>query len=142
MNKVIRDRESERGSAGTKFAITMVIIVLVANAGYNYVPVAYEAESVKSEMSTAVLQGLAMPGKMNPVENVKARIKRAFNVNNVPPEAFLDVRQTGNGITARVAYTKEIGILPFGIYKYNFVFDHTATPSGYLLEQSNDVATK
>ena len=142
MNKVIRDRESERGSAGTKFAITMVIILLVANAGYNYVPVAYEAESVKSEMSTAVLQGLAMPGKLSPVDNVKARIQRAFAINHVPANALLDVRQNGNAVTARVAYTKEVGILPFGIYNYTYVFDHTATPTGFLLEQSKDISTK
>ena len=142
MNKVIRDRESERGSGGSKFAITMVIILLVANAGYNYVPVAYEAESVKSEMSTAVLQGLAMPGKLSPVDNVKARIQRAFAINHVPANALLDVRQNGNAVTARVAYTKEVGILPFGIYKYTYVFDHTATPTGFLLEQSKDVSSK
>ncbi len=54
MKEQIKGRQSERGSAGTKFAITMVIILLVANAGYNYVPTAYDAESLKSEMSTAV----------------------------------------------------------------------------------------
>ena len=135
MNEKIRVRESERGSAGTKFAITLFVILLVANAGYNYVPVAYEAESVKSEMSTAVLQGLATPGKLSPIDNVKARIQRAFTVNHVPENAILDVKQAGNAVTARVAYTKEIGILPFGIYNYIYVFDHTATPSGFLLEQ-------
>lgn len=138
MKEKTRDRDSERGSAGTKFAITMVIILLVANAGYNYVPVAYEAESVKSEMSTAVLQGLAMPGKLSPVENVKARIQRALTVNHVPQNAILDVKVAGNSVTARVAYSKQIGILPFGIYNYIYVFDHTATPSGFLLEQTNE----
>lgn len=136
MNEKIRDRESERGSAGTKFAITMVIILLVANAGYNYVPIAYEAESVKSEMSTAVLQGLATPGKLSPVDNVKARIQRALIVNHVPENALLDVKQVGNSVTARVAYSREVGILPFGLYNYIYVFDHTATPSGFLLDQS------
>ncbi len=141
MNK-IKDRESERGSAGTKFAITMVVILLVANAGYNYVPVAYEAETVKSEMSTAVLQGLATPGKLSPVDNVKARIQRAFTVNHVPENALLEVKMAGSAVTARVAYTKEIGLLPFGIYNYVYVFDHTATPSGFLLEQSKPANTK
>jgi len=140
MNEKIRDRESERGSAGTKFAITMVIILLVANAGYNYVPIAYEAESVKSEMSTAVLQGLATPGKLSPVDNVKARIQRALIVNHVPENAILDVKQAGAAVTARVAYSKEVGILPFGIYNYIFVFDHTATPSGFLLEATKTEA--
>ena len=136
MNEQIRDRESERGSAGTKFVITMVIILLVANAGYNYVPIAYEAESVKTEMQTAVLQGLATPGKLSPVENVKTRILRAFTLNHVPENALLDVKQNGPSVTARVAYTKEVGLLPFGIYNYVYVFDHTATPSGFLLDST------
>ena len=135
MNNSTKDRESERGSAGVKFAITLAVIFLVANAGYNYVPVAYEAESVQTEMQTAVLQGLALPGKLNPVENVKARIQRAFVQNGVPNDAFLDVKQTGNSITARVTYIKQVNILPFGIYKYAYQFDHTATPSGFLLKQ-------
>ena len=134
MNEKIRDREAERGSAGTKFAITLVIILLVANAGYNYVPIAYEGETVKGEMSTAVLQGLATAGKLSPVDNVKARIQRAFTVNHVPANAILDVKQAGNAVTARVAYSKEIAILPFGIYNYIYVFDHTASPSGFLLQ--------
>ncbi|MEO6656188.1 MAG: hypothetical protein ABIO36_08920 [Pyrinomonadaceae bacterium] len=135
MKSYAKNRESERGSAGVKFTITLAVIFLVANAGYNYVPVAYEAESVKTEMQTAVLQGLALPGKLNPVDNVKARIQRAFVQNSVPNDAFLDVKQTGNSITAHVSYLKQVNILPFGIYKYAYQFDHTATPSGFLLKQ-------
>ena len=136
MNENIRKREAERGSAGVKFAITLVIILLVANAGYNYVPVAYEAESVKSEMETAILQGMAMPGKVSPVDNVKSRIQKALAANHVPANAVLDVKQAGpNSVTARVAYHKEIPILPFGIYKYNYQFNHTATPTGFLLKE-------
>lgn len=138
MNEQLKNRESERGSAGVKFAITLAIILLVANAGYNYVPVAYEAESVKTDMQTAVLQGLATVGKLSPVDNVKARIQRSFSVNHVPENALLDVKMAGASITARVAYTKEVGLLPFGIYNYKYVFDHTATPSGFLLEQQKE----
>lgn len=142
MNKLSKNRESERGSAGTKFAITLVIILLVANAGYNYVPVAYEAETVKADMQTAVLQGLATPGKLSPVDNVKQRIQRSFSINHVPSNAILDVKMAGASITARVAYTKEVGILPFGIFNYSYVFDHTATPSGLLVEQTKETQAK
>jgi hypothetical protein len=125
----------ERGSAGVKFLITITIIFLIGNAGFNYVPVAYDAESLKTEMQTAVLQGLALPGKMNPVDNVKTRIATAVSKNNAPPETFVDVRMKGNVLTAHVAYSKKVDILPFGIYRYDYVFDHTATPSGFLLDQ-------
>lgn len=135
MNNAAKNRESERGSAGAKFIATLVVILLVAHAGYNYVPTAYDAESLKTEMGTAVLQGLALPGKMNPVENVKARIAKAIQANNIPPDALVDVRQAGNVLTARVSYVKQVNILPFGIYKYNYNFDYTATPSGFLTKQ-------
>jgi hypothetical protein len=47
----------------------------------------------------------------------------------------LDVKQVGNGITARVTFQTPVSILPFGMYKYNYAFDYTATPTGYLLKQ-------
>lgn len=130
-----RDRSGERGSAGAKLLIFVVLLVLAGNAGYNYVPVAYDAASMKSEMATAVLQGLAMPGKVNPVDNVRARINQAAQINGLPPDALIDVKQNGNMLTAHVAYTKSVNLLPFGIYKYNYQFDHTATPTGFLLKQ-------
>jgi len=130
-----RDRSGERGSAGTKFMIFIAILALAGNAGYNYIPVAYDAESMKTEMSTAVLQGLALPGKLNPVDNVKARLLKAAQTNGLPPDAVIDVKQNGNALTAHVTYSKPVSILPFGIYKYNYQFDHTATPSGFLLKQ-------
>ena len=135
MNNSSSKRGAERGSVGVKMVAVLLVLFLVAHAGYNYVPVAYEAESVKTEMNTAVLQGMALPGRVNPVDNVKARLQKTFVTNNVPPDAVLDVKQAGNSLTARVAYSKQVNILPFGIYRYNYTFDHTATPTGFLLKQ-------
>ena len=135
MDKQVKNRESERGSAGVKFVIAITFIILVANAGLNYVPVAYDAESLKSDMGTAILQGLAMPGKLNPVDNIKGRIQKSIVANNIPATATVDVKQVGTSITARVVYSKDVNILPFGIYKYVYRFDHTATPTGFLMKQ-------
>ncbi|MFN2501002.1 MAG: hypothetical protein ABR530_03200 [Pyrinomonadaceae bacterium] len=135
MKNISTNRESERGSAGVKFAIVLGVIVLIFHAGYQYLPVAYGAESFKTEMQTAVLQGLALPGKLSPVDNVKTRITRAAVQNDIPSDALIDVKQSGNVLTAHVAYTKSVNILPFGIYKYRYEFDHTATPTGFLLKQ-------
>jgi len=137
MKKLSRNRNSERGSAGTKFMLALVVLGLVAHAGYNYIPVAYEAESMRSEMSTAVLQGLAMPGKVNPVDNVKGRIQKAMAANALPANATLAVTQNGALINARVAYVRDVSILPFGIYTYHYTFDHTATPTGILAKQAS-----
>lgn len=135
MNNSAKNCSSERGSAGVKFMIVLTVIMLAAHAGYNYVPVAYDAESLKSDMETAVLQGLALPGKLNPIDNVKARIQQSIQRNNIPANALIDVKHGGNAITAHVVYTQEVSILPFGIYRYAYRFDHTATPTGFLLKQ-------
>jgi hypothetical protein len=86
-------------------------------------------------MQTAVVQGMALPGKMNPVDNVKVRIQKAMAVNDIPADALLDVKQNGNALTARVVYAKQINLLPFGMYRYTYQFDSTVTPTGFLLKQ-------
>lgn len=136
MNNSIKDRSGERGSAGVKLFACLVVIGLVAHAAFNYIPVAYSAESVKSDMSTAVLQGLALPGKMSPTDNVRTRIEQSALRNDLPTDVFIDVKQKGTSLTARVVYDKTVNILPFGIYTYKYHFDHTATPAGFLLEQA------
>ena len=135
MKNLSIDRKSERGSAGSRFIIFLVIMGLIAHAGYNFVPVQYQAESMRSEMNTAVLQGIAMPGKMNPLDNVKARIMKAAQSNEIPADAVIVVSQQGQAINAHVQYERSVNILPFGLYKYQYKFDQTATPTGFLLKQ-------
>src|SRR3954469_17634780 len=109
-------RNSERGSAGTKFLGLLALVFLVGHAGFNYVPVAYNAESMKSDMSTAVLQGLAVPGKLDPVDNVRQRVVRAAQTNDLPADTIIDVKQNGAVITAHVSYNKRVSLLPFGAF--------------------------
>lgn len=135
MNSVATARASERGGAGVKFLIVFVFLILAANAGYNYVPIAYAGESFKQEMDTAVVNGLATPGR-NPVDVVKIRLQRAAHDNNLPPDALIDVKFAANTIQAHAVYTKPVQILPFGMYTYNYQFDYTAVPVGYLLKDT------
>jgi hypothetical protein len=130
-------RHTESGNAAVKFIFVLVLIGLVAHAGYNYVPVAYNAESLKTDMQQAVVQGLALPGKLDPVENVRNRIQASAQKNGCPPDTTIDVKMKGNVISARVAYTKEVNLLPFGLFKYKYSFDHTATPTGFLVDSLN-----
>jgi hypothetical protein len=129
-------RASERGSAAVKFLIFFVLLVLVGNAGYNFVPVAYAAENFKQEMQTAVINGLALPGRVSPIEVVKANIQRAARDNDLPDDAVIEVKQVGNTIQAHAIYSKRVSILPFGIYTYTYQFDHTAVPTGFLIKES------
>ncbi len=112
----------------------MLVLFLLAHAGYNYIPVAYDGESFKQEMQTAVVQGLALPNGGKPIETTKARILRAAAQSNVPADAFIEVKQVKTVVQARVAYSKQVEILPFGLYTYDYEFDNTATPTGFLLK--------
>lgn len=135
MKKQVKNRKSETGGAGVKFLAVLTVLFLIAHAAYNYIPVGYEAESLKQEMQTAVVQSVAMPGVAMPLtEAIKIKIKKAVANNNIPADALIEVKPVNNVVQARVAYTKKINILPFGIYKYNYQFDHTATPTGFLFK--------
>ena len=129
------DRNSERGSAAVKFLVIFVFLVLVANAGYNYIPVAYSGANFRQEMDTAVVKGLAASGQMRPLDVVTASVKRAAAENQIPPEVFIEVKPIQGVVQARAVYTREVPILPFGIYNYQYNFDYTAAPVGYLLKQ-------
>ena len=129
-----RDRSSERGSAGVKFLAIALFLVLFANAGYNYIPVAYEGANLRQEMDTAVVKGLAASGQMKPLEVVRASIEKAVRENNVPPDALVEIKPAGTVVQAHIVYSKQVSMLPFGIYKYKYDFNYLATPSGYLLK--------
>ena len=135
MKNLENNRTSERGGAGVKFLLIGLVLVLCANAGYNYIPIAYQGANLRQEMDTAVVKGLATSGQLKPMDVVKASIQKAIQDNNVPSDAIVEIKPAGNVIQAHVAYTKPISMLPFGIYKYKYDFNYVATPSGYLLKE-------
>jgi len=129
-------RHSERGGAGVKLLAVAVVLILLANAGYHFIPVAYNAESFKQEMSTAVVQALALPSSYGKTSDVvKKKIVSAAETHDVPIDFQLDISEQNKTITAHVHYVKEIPVLPFGIYTYNYEFDYTASPNGFLTDQ-------
>lgn len=125
---------SQGGSASAKFLALLVFIVLLANAGYHYVPVAYNGASFRQEMDTAVVKGLAASGQMKPVDVVAAHVKKAARDYDVPADAIIEIKPGQGHIAAHASYRQPVNILPFGIYKYNYDFDYTAIPTGYLLK--------
>ncbi len=128
-------RRSELGGARVNLLIAAVAIFLISNAGYQYIPVAYQSENFRQDMQTAVVQGVSMPSTYGkPIEVIKGKISNAANLNELPPDVFIDVKEKNNVMTARVYYTRQIPLVPFGIYNYEFVFDNTVTPGGFLSE--------
>lgn len=135
MKKLKSDRSSERGSSGVKFLFVLMVIVLAANAGFNYVPVAYQGASFRQEMDTAVVKGLGASGRINPLEAVTASIKKASFDYDIPGDAFVEIKPVNGVVEARVVYSRPVNMLPFGLYKYSYNFDYVARPTGYLLKQ-------
>ena len=135
MKKLNSNRSSERGSAAWKFIFVFLIILLAANAGWNYVPVAYQGASFRQEMDTAVVKGISAAGRVKPIDAVTASIKKASYDYDIPADAWVDIQPVNGVVEAHVIYQREVNMLPFGLYKYTYDFDYHAKPVGYLLKQ-------
>jgi hypothetical protein len=118
---------------GTKLyaLVAIVALFLLGHAAWNYIPVAYQVESFKEQMHNTILQVLASPhGANEPLgEKLKKRMRVVANENSVPGNAVIEVSEAGNGLKARVRFTRQVDLLPFGLYKYQFQFDNTASDS-------------
>lgn len=136
MKEVLNNQNSERGGAGVKLLLAVVVIILIANAGYNYVPVAYQGASFKQEMDGAVLKGTVLPTNKAPLDAVKNKLFQAAKVNEIPDNAIIEVKQAGQTITGRVRYAIYVEMLPFGLYTYTYEFDYTSAPAGFLVKNS------
>lgn len=135
MKEAVEKRSSEHGGAGVKLLVVLLGLVLIGNAGYQWIPVAYAGENFKQDMQTAVVQGFAATGKMTPVDVVKTKIKASAESNDIPADFLMEVKASNNSLSAHVSYVKEVPLLPFGIYNYQYEFNHIATPTGFLTKQ-------
>lgn len=123
----------EYGGAGVKLLLVAVVLILLANAGYNFIPFAYKAESFRQDMQTAVVQAVAMPASYGKATEIaKRRILASAEENSIPADMVLEVKEQNKTVVARAHFVKKIPLLPFGIFNYDFVFDYTAAPSGFL----------
>lgn len=141
MSNFTKKQKTECGSASTKLIMVLLVLFLIAHAGYNYIPVAYEGENFKQEMQTAVVQAVALPGSnLTAADMLKIRLQKAAVNNNLPGNTLIEIKPYNNVIRAHVTYLKQVNMLPFGIYKYNYQFDNTATPTGFLFKDDVKLA--
>jgi hypothetical protein len=134
MNDSQKAYSGEHGGAAVKFLCIGLVLVLAANAGIQYIPIAYNGASFKQEMDTAVVKGLAASGRMKPMDIVTASVEKAAFDYKIPADAFVEIKPESGVVMAHVVYTQQVSILPFGIYNYAYQFDHKAMPTGYLLK--------
>lgn len=126
-------RERERGGATVKFLAVIIAIFLVAHAGFNYIMVWYQCTQFKEAMIESVTQAYAMPNSnLNVPENLLKKLRAVGNEDGVPANAVIKVEKQAAGMQARASFVREIDLLPFNLYKYNYQFDYLAVPpSGF-----------
>jgi len=114
---------------GTKLygLVALAVLFLLVHAGYNYLPVVYQLENFKSEMKGATMRVLTMPhGAESLADKLKKQIRLAGNDNGVPANAVIEVTEVNNSLKAHVRFTKEVNLLPFGLFRYRYEFDNTS----------------
>lgn len=126
-------RKHERGGATVKFLAVIILIFLTAHAAFNYIMVWYQCTQFKEAMIESVTQAYAMPNSnLNVPENLLKKLRARGNEDGVPANAIIKVEKQPAGIQARANFVREINLLPFDLYKYNYQFDYIATPpSGF-----------
>lgn len=132
MNKVFNRQCPEHGGAGIKLLVALSVLILLANAAFNYIPVAYQGENFKQDIKSAVVKATYVPKNVDPVESVRAKLNSAVRTNQIPPDSYIEVKEINKVLQARVYYTKEVPLLPFGFYNHVYTFDHTETPEGFI----------
>jgi hypothetical protein len=119
-------KASEQGGARLKFLIVATIIAIGAYAGYQFIPVAYQAYQLKDLMQTQVNTAVGI-GKSP--QWVKEQLVKNSADYSVPADAVIEPQQEGNRMEVRVRFTKP---LDFQVFVYNYEFDHTAKSTTFI----------
>ncbi|MEP6925000.1 MAG: hypothetical protein ABI954_11095, partial [Pyrinomonadaceae bacterium] len=121
-------RNSESGNATGKFLLVVAILFFVGYGGFNYVVTWYQCSHFKEKMQEVITQAYGLPNNksLNDPEVIRKKIREIGNYDNVPDDAVITVTKKPTGMEAQVAFTREVNILPFNMYKYKYPFDYTA----------------
>ncbi len=115
-------RRGERGGARLKFLIVIALIGSAAYAGFQYVPVAYNAYLFRDLMQESVDKAVALSHNGEWIKQQLAKNAAEFGV---PQDAVITPTQSdGSHAEVRVRFTRDIQLLPG--YTYQYEFDHTA----------------
>lgn len=119
-------RRYERGSSRLNFLIVMAVIAAVAYAGYQYVPVAYQASQLKVFMQDTV-DNAVITGK--DARWTEEQLRRNLETYGVPDDAVVTVANRESRIEAHVEYT---ALVPLLVTTYEYKFDHTTRSNNLL----------
>ena len=122
----IANHQSERGSARLKLLLVIIVIAVVAYAGYLYIPVSYNAYLFKDLMQQKVNTAAAVG---HPANWVHEQLVKSAPEYNVPDDAQIVPAVRDGRVEVHVQYTKPV---EFPGYVYEFNFDHTARSTEFL----------
>ena len=122
----IRNRQGERGSARLKLLLFLIVVAIVAYAGYLYIPVSYNAYLFKDLMQQKVNTAAALG---HPANWVQEQLVRSAPEYEIPQDAEIVPAVKDGRVEVQVRYTKPI---EFPGYVYEYVFDHTAHSTEFL----------
>lgn len=114
-------RAGERGGTRLKFLIVVAIIAAVAYAGYQFIPVAYEATTYKSEVMQPIVDKAAMMGQST--SWVSDQLRASGKDYGVPEDARITPDRINGRMQVRVQFTRPINLLG---YTYDYNVDQTA----------------
>ncbi len=119
-------RRSEQGGARLKFLIVVAIIAIVAYAGYQFIPISYQAYQLKDLMQHDVDAAVAL-GK--PDTWIREQLLKSSPEYGIPADAVISTQLQNNRMEVRVQFTKPI---EFPGFVYDYEFDHTARSTTFL----------
>ena len=124
----MRVRNNEAGGARAKFIIFLVGVIIMAYAGYLYIPVTIDAYYYRDYMQTRVdLAAL----QNNDGGWVKEQLTKpaALSEYHVPEDAVVTTERKDGRMEARVQFTRPIST---PLYTYDYEFDYTAKSATFL----------
>ena len=119
-------RATEHGGSRFNFLLTVVIIAAVGYAGYQYVPVAYQASQLKVAIQDAVDKAVVTDKNAAWAED---QLRRTLPTYGAPPTALVTVATREARLEAHVEYTVPIPLL---VTTYEYKFDHTARSANLM----------
>lgn len=119
-------RAGERGGSRFNFLLSMAVIAAVAYAGYQYVPVAYQASQLKVFMQDTVNNAVITDKDARWADD---QLRRNLTGYGAPADARVTVANREARIEAHVEYTVPVPLL---VTTYEYKFDHTVRSNNLL----------
>lgn len=119
-------RTNERGGSRLNLLIVLAVVATVAYAGYNYVPIAYQASQLKIYMEDTVNKAVITDKNAQWAEE---QLRKSLPEYGAPPNTLITVAKRESRLEANVQYTIPI---PLFVTTYQYKFNYTTRSSNFF----------